>query len=85
MLPVAQMAISYASQEWQRYKAMDLTASLLKHCWERQKTLIGLNMKTIFVIDGAAGTGKSDMVKYLSTRKRSAATLVQKFTTRKER
>lgn len=42
-------------------------------------------MKTTFLIDGAAGTGKSDMVKYLSTRKRSAETLIQKFTTRKER
>ena len=42
-------------------------------------------MKTLFLIDGAAGTGKSDMIKYISTKKRSSATLIQKFTTRTQR
>ena len=42
-------------------------------------------MKTIFLIDGAAGTGKSDMVNYLTTKKRNHATLIPKFTTRKQR
>lgn len=42
-------------------------------------------MKTILLIDGAAGTGKSDMIKYISKKKRSMATLIPKFTTRSER
>lgn len=42
-------------------------------------------MKTLFLLDGAAGTGKSDMVKYITTKKRSTATLVPKFTTRRQR
>ena len=42
-------------------------------------------MKTVFVIDGAAGTGKSDLVRYLSTRRRTVSQMIQKFTTRHER
>ena len=42
-------------------------------------------MKTIFLIDGAAGTGKSDMIRYIAKKKRRSATLVPKFTTRSER
>lgn len=42
-------------------------------------------MKTIFLIDGAAGTGKSDMVKYIASKKHTMATLIQKYTTRKRR
>ena len=42
-------------------------------------------MKTIFLIDGAAGTGKSDMIKYIATKKRSSATVIPKFTTRIQR
>jgi guanylate kinase len=42
-------------------------------------------MKTIFLIDGASGTGKSDMIKYITTKKRNVATVVPKFTTRPQR
>ena len=44
-------------------------------------------MKNLFLVDGAAGTGKTDMVEYIK-RKYShgtLATIVQKFTTRKHR
>jgi guanylate kinase len=42
-------------------------------------------MKTIFLVDGAAGTGKSDMVRYICEEKQYVAKLVEKFTTRKKR
>lgn len=39
-------------------------------------------MKTLFLVDGAAGTGKSDLLRYLSTRKKTAVTTIKKYTTR---
>lgn len=42
-------------------------------------------MKTLFLVDGASGTGKSDMVHYIATRKRASATVLPKYTTRKKR
>lgn len=42
-------------------------------------------MKTIFLIDGAAGTGKSDMLRYMSTQRSHSAGVVLKHTTRKQR
>lgn len=42
-------------------------------------------MKTLFLIDGAAGTGKSDLVAYIASRKKRLACVVQKYTTRSPR
>jgi guanylate kinase len=42
-------------------------------------------MKTIFLIDGAAGTGKSDLMQYLASKKKHIAALVPKYTTRPKR
>jgi guanylate kinase len=44
-------------------------------------------MKTLFLIDGAAGTGKSDMLEYLGEKYsgRHQVAVIQKFTTRKHR
>lgn len=39
-------------------------------------------MKTLFLIDGAAGTGKSDLLQYIASRKAGAALAVPKYTTR---
>lgn len=39
-------------------------------------------MKTLFLIDGAAGTGKSDLLRYLSTKKKTAVATIRKYTTR---
>jgi hypothetical protein len=41
-------------------------------------------MKNLFIIDGASGTGKSDLVNY-ATEFNIDATLVRKITTRKKR
>ena len=41
-------------------------------------------MKNLFVIDGASGTGKSDMLKYLAREKQGVGTL-KKITTRSQR
>lgn len=44
-------------------------------------------MKNLFLIDGAAGTGKTDMVEYIRQKysRGNLACIVQKFTTRKRR
>jgi len=42
-------------------------------------------MKTLFLVDGAAGTGKSDLLKYLAQKKKPKATFVPKYTTRAKR
>lgn len=42
-------------------------------------------MKTLFLVDGAAGTGKSDLLHYIVTKKRQVATFVPKYTTRHRR
>src|SRR5687768_2440104 len=42
-------------------------------------------MKTIFLVDGAAGTGKSDLLRYLTQKKKPTAVLVPKYTTRAPR
>jgi guanylate kinase len=39
-------------------------------------------MKTLFLIDGAAGTGKSDLLQYVASRKAGSAVAVPKYTTR---
>lgn len=42
-------------------------------------------MKTLFLVDGAAGTGKSDLLHYLAQKKKPTATFVAKYTTRAKR
>lgn len=42
-------------------------------------------MKTVILIDGAAGTGKSDLAKYLIKSKNRQVKLVKKYTTRQPR
>lgn len=42
-------------------------------------------LKVLFLVDGAAGTGKSDLVSYISSAFRYTATKIDKFTTRKKR
>ena len=42
-------------------------------------------MKVLFLVDGAAGAGKSDLVNYVATTQRNTATKVDKFTTREKR
>jgi guanylate kinase len=42
-------------------------------------------MKTLFLVDGAAGTGKSDLLRYLAQKKKPEATFVPKYTTREQR
>ena len=42
-------------------------------------------MKTLFLVDGAAGTGKSDLLLYLTQKKKPAVTFVPKYTTRGQR
>jgi guanylate kinase len=42
-------------------------------------------MKVLFLVDGAAGAGKSDLVNYVANKHRYTATKVDKFTTRKKR
>ncbi len=42
-------------------------------------------MKVLFLVDGAAGTGKSDLVSYISNKYRYTATKIDKYTTRKRR
>jgi guanylate kinase len=42
-------------------------------------------MKTLILIDGAAGTGKSDLAKYLIKTKNRQVKLIKKYTTRKQR
>lgn len=44
-------------------------------------------MKNLFLIDGAAGTGKTDMVEYINQKysRGNLATIISKFTTRKRR
>lgn len=42
-------------------------------------------MKVLFLVDGAAGTGKSDLVSYISNKYSYTATKVDKYTTRKRR
>ncbi len=44
-------------------------------------------MENLFLIDGAAGTGKTDMVEYINQKysRGNLVTIVQKFTTRKHR
>ena len=42
-------------------------------------------MKTLILVDGAAGTGKSDLAKYLVKSKNRQAKLVRKHTTREQR
>ena len=43
-------------------------------------------MKNLFIIDGAAGTGKTDLIKYIAEKYTlSSATYIKKFTTREKR
>ena len=42
-------------------------------------------MKVLFLVDGAAGTGKSDLVSFVANTYQYTATKVDKFTTRKKR
>lgn len=42
-------------------------------------------MKVLFLVDGAAGTGKSDLVSYIANTYRYTATKIDKYTTRKKR
>ena len=42
-------------------------------------------MKVLFLVDGAAGTGKSDLVSYMANTFRYTAGKVDKYTTRKKR
>ena len=42
-------------------------------------------MKTLFLVDGAAGTGKSDLLRYLTQKKKHIAVFVPKYTTRQQR
>lgn len=42
-------------------------------------------MKVLFLVDGAAGAGKSDLVNYIANAYKYTATKVDKFTTRKKR
>jgi guanylate kinase len=42
-------------------------------------------LKTLILIDGAAGTGKSDLVKYLCKTQNRNIKLIKKFTTREQR
>ena len=42
-------------------------------------------MKVLFLVDGAAGSGKSDLVNYISNTKRYTVTKIDKYTTRKKR
>lgn len=42
-------------------------------------------MKVLFLVDGAAGTGKSDLVSYIANTLRYTAGKVDKYTTRKKR
>ena len=42
-------------------------------------------MKTLFLVDGAAGTGKSDLLRYLTQKKKHVAVFVSKYTTRQQR
>ena len=42
-------------------------------------------MKTLFLVDGAAGTGKSDLLRYLATKKKRVAIAIRKYTTRRMR
>lgn len=39
-------------------------------------------MKTLFLIDGASGTGKSDIIRYVTKKKKNVATFIPKYTTR---
>ena len=39
-------------------------------------------MKTLFLVDGAAGTGKSDLLRYMVGKRRPNATLIAKYTTK---
>jgi guanylate kinase len=45
----------------------------------------GCYMKVLFLVDGAAGAGKSDLVNYIAGTYRYSATKVTKFTTREKR
>lgn len=42
-------------------------------------------MKKLFIIDGAAGTGKTDMIEYIRQKYSSQATILSKYTTRLKR
>ena len=42
-------------------------------------------MKTLFLIDGAAGTGKSDLIAYVARERKTTACFVPKYTTRPKR
>jgi guanylate kinase len=42
-------------------------------------------MKVLFLVDGAAGAGKSDLVSYIANTFKNTATKIDKFTTRKKR
>ena len=42
-------------------------------------------MKKLFLIDGAAGTGKSDLLEYIETKKNTNSKALNKFTTRAKR
>ena len=42
-------------------------------------------MKTMFLIDGAAGTGKTDMIEYISQKYSGQTAILMKKTTRKHR
>lgn len=42
-------------------------------------------MKVLFLVDGAAGAGKSDLVNYIANTYQNTATKINKYTTRKRR
>jgi guanylate kinase len=42
-------------------------------------------MKVLFLVDGAAGTGKSDLVNYIAKTNQTNVTKIEKFTTREKR
>ena len=42
-------------------------------------------MKVLFLVDGAAGSGKSDLVNYVSNAYRYSVTKINKYTTRQKR
>ena len=42
-------------------------------------------MKVLFLVDGAAGAGKSDLVNYIANTYQNTATKISKYTTRKRR
>jgi len=42
-------------------------------------------LKKLFLIDGAAGTGKSDLLEFIQTKHKSNSSAISKFTTRPER